>query len=79
MGGFGSQDQRRATDFAYLLSTCVQGNQTSGGTTTNSGIVNGVGSRGGAIAIYVNGVLFTNVSGEGDPRFVWSAISVRMP
>ena len=75
MGGFGSQDQRRATDFAYLLPG-VQGNQTSGGTTTNSGIVNGVGSRGGAIAIYVNGVPFTNVSGEGDPRFVWSAISV---
>ena len=75
MGGFGSQDQRRATDFAYLLPG-VQGNQTSGGTTTNSGIVNGVGSAGGAIAIYVNGVPFTNVSGEGDPRFVWSAISV---
>jgi Carboxypeptidase regulatory-like domain len=75
MGGFGSQDQRRATDFAYLLPG-VQGNQTSGGTTTNSGIVNGVGSRGGAIAIYVNGVPFTNVSGEGDPRFVWSAVSV---
>ena len=75
MGAFGSQDQRRATDFAYLLPG-VQGNQTSGGTTTNSGIVNGVGSRGGAIAIYVDGVPFTNVSGEGDPRFVWSAISV---
>ena len=75
MGGFGSQDQRRATDFAYLLPG-VQGNQTSGGTTTNSGIINGVGSAGGAIAIYVNGVPFTNVSGEGDPRFVWSAISV---
>ncbi|WP_176441904.1 TonB-dependent receptor [Granulicella rosea] len=75
MGAFGSQDQRRATDFAYLLPG-VQGNQTSGGTTTNSGIVNGVGSRGGATAIYVNGVPFTNVSGEGDPRFVWSAISV---
>jgi hypothetical protein len=75
MGAFGSQDQRRATDFAYLLPG-VQGNQTSGGTTTNSGIVNGVGSNGGAIAIYVNGVPFTNVSGEGDPRFVWSAISV---
>ena len=40
-------------------------------TTTNSGIVNGVGSRGGAIAIYVNGVPFTNVSGEGDPT-IWS-------
>ena len=75
MGAFGSQDQRRATDFAYLLPG-VQGNQTSGGTTTNSGLVNGVGSRGGAIAIYVNGVPFTNISGEGDPRFVWSAISV---
>ncbi|MDW5267428.1 MULTISPECIES: TonB-dependent receptor [Acidobacteriaceae] len=75
MGAFGSQDQRRATDFAYLLPG-VQGNQTSGGTTTNSGLVNGVGARGGAIAIYVNGVPFTNISGEGDPRFVWSAISV---
>jgi hypothetical protein len=75
MGAFGSQDQRRATDFAQLLPG-VQGNQTSGGTTTNSGLVNGVGARGGAQAIYVNGVPFTNISGEGDPRFVWSAISV---
>jgi Carboxypeptidase regulatory-like domain/TonB-dependent Receptor Plug Domain len=75
MGAFGSGDQRRATDFAMLLPG-VQGNQTSGGTTTNSGLVNGVGARGGTSAIYVNGVPFTNVAGEGDPRFVWSAISV---
>jgi Carboxypeptidase regulatory-like domain/TonB-dependent Receptor Plug Domain len=75
MGAFGSGDQRRATDFAQLLPG-VQGNQTSGGATTNVGLVNGVGARGGTSAIYINGVPFTNVSGEGDPRFVWSAISV---
>ncbi len=75
MGASGSGDQRRATDFATLLPG-VQGNQTSGGVTTNTGLVNGVGARGGVSAIYVNGVPFTNVSGEGDPRFVWSAISV---
>lgn len=75
MGAFGSGDQRRATDFAQLLPG-VQGNQTSGGATTNSGLVNGVGARGGTSAIYINGVPFTNVAGEGDPRFVWSAISV---
>ena len=75
MGASGSGDQRRATDFAVLLPG-VQGNQTSGGVTTNSGLVNGVGARGGTSAIYVNGVPFTNVAGEGDPRFVWSAISV---
>ena len=34
MGAFGSQDQRRATDFAYLLPG-VQGNQTSGENYTN--------------------------------------------
>jgi hypothetical protein len=75
MGAFNSGDQRRATDFAQLMPG-VQGNQTSGGTTTNVGLVNGVGARGGSSAVYIDGVPFTNASGEGDPRFVWSAISV---
>ena len=75
MGAYGSPDQRRATDFAQLLPG-VQGNETNGNATTNTGVINGVGARGAASAVYVDGVPFTNAAGEGDPRFVWSAISV---
>jgi hypothetical protein len=75
MGGYGQPDQRRATDFAYLMPG-VQGNETNGNATTNTGVVNGSGSRGAATAVYIDGVPFTQVSGEGDPRFVWTAISV---
>jgi hypothetical protein len=75
MGAYGSPDQRRASDFVYLMPG-VQGNETNGNATTNSGVVNGSGSRGAASAIYINGVPFTMASGEGDPRFVWTAISV---
>ena len=45
MGAYGQPDQRRATDFAFLMPG-VQGNNTSGNATTNTGIVNGSGSRG---------------------------------
>jgi hypothetical protein len=75
MGNAGSPDQRRATDFAMLMPG-VQGNETNGNTTTNTGVVNGSGSRGAASAVYVNGIPFTSVAGEGDTRFVWTAISV---
>ena len=75
MGGYGQPDQRRATDFAYLMPG-VQGNETNGNATTNTGVVNGSGSRGAATAVYIDGVPFTQLSGEGDPRFVWTAISV---
>jgi hypothetical protein len=75
MGAGGNFDQRRATDFAVLMPG-VQGNETNGNSTTNTGVVNGSGSRGAASAVYVNGLPFTSVAGEGDTRYVWSAISV---
>ncbi len=54
----------------------VQGNDTNGNATTNVGVVNGSGSRGAASAVYVDGVVFVRAGGNGDPRYVWTAISV---
>lgn len=67
--------QRRATDFASLMPG-VSAQVTNGNLTTNAGIVNGSGSRGAVSAIYINGVPITSVAGEGDPRFVWTAMTV---
>ncbi|HEY4357168.1 MAG TPA: TonB-dependent receptor [Acidobacteriaceae bacterium] len=75
MGAYGSPDQRRATDFAFLMPG-VQGNNTNGNPTTNTGIVNGSGSRGAASVVYIDGVGFVRAGGNGDPRYVWTAISV---
>ena len=50
--------------------------ETNGNATTNTGVINGSGDRGAASAVYIDGVPFTQASGEGDPRFVWTAISV---
>ena len=75
MGAYGQPDQRRATDFAFLMPG-VQGNNTSGNPTTNTGIVNGSGSRGGVSVVYIDGTPFVRAGGNGDPRFVWTAISV---
>ena len=75
MGAYGSPDQRRATDFVYLMPG-VQGNETNGNATTNTGVVNGSGSRGAASDVYVDGVPFVRAGGNGDPRYVWTAISV---
>lgn len=75
MGAYGNPDQRRATDFAFLMPG-VQGNNTSGNPTTNTGIVNGSGSLGAVTAVYIDGVAFVRAGGNGDPRFVWTAISV---
>jgi len=75
MGAYGNADQRRATDFAYLMPG-VQGNETNGNATTNTGVVNGSGSRGAASAVYIDGIPFVRAGGNGDPRFVWTAISV---
>ena len=75
MGAYGNADQRRATDFAYLMPG-VQGNVTNGNATTNTGVVNGSGSRGAASAVYVDGVVFVRAGGNGDPRYVWTAVSV---
>ncbi len=75
MGAYGNPDQRRATDFAFLMPG-VQGNNTSGNPTTNTGIVNGSGNLGAVSAVYIDGVAFVRAGGNGDPRFVWTAISV---
>jgi hypothetical protein len=75
MGAYGSPDQRRATDFAFLMPG-VQGNNTNGNPTTNTGVVNGSGSRGAVSAVYIDGLPFVRAGGNGDPRFVWTAISV---
>ena len=75
MGAYGQADQRRATDFAFLMPG-VQGNNTNGNPTTNTGVVNGSGSRGAASDVYVDGVAFVRAGGNGDPRYVWTAISV---
>lgn len=75
MGAYGQADQRRATDFVYLMPG-VQGNNTNGNATTNVGVVNGSGSRGAASVVYVDGLPFVRAGGNGDPRYVWTAISV---
>jgi len=75
MGSYGSPDQRRATDFALLMPG-AQGNETNGNATDNTGPIDGSGSRGAAAAIYIDGLPFTNVAGEGDNRYVWTSISV---
>jgi hypothetical protein len=75
MGAYGNPDQRRATDFAFLMPG-VQGNNTTGNATTNTGIVNGSGSRGAVSAVYIDGIPFVRAGGNGDPRYVWTAISV---
>jgi hypothetical protein len=75
MGAYGQPDQRRATDFAFLMPG-VQGNNTTGNATTNTGIINGSGSKGGVSVVYVDGVAFVRAGGNGDPRYVWTAISV---
>jgi Carboxypeptidase regulatory-like domain len=75
MGAYGQPDQRRASDFAFLMPG-VQANNTTGNATTNTGIVNGSGSRGAVSAVYVDGLPFVRAGGNGDPRYVWTAISV---
>ena len=75
MGAYGQADQRRATDFAFLMPG-VQGNNTNGNPTTNTGVVNGSGSRGAVSAVYIDGLPFVRAGGNGDPRYIWTAISV---
>jgi len=65
--------QRRATDFVALMPG-VNSQPTNGGGDTNVGVVNGSGSRGAVSGVYINGVPLTSVAGEGDPRFIWTAM-----
>jgi hypothetical protein len=75
MGAQGNADQRRATDFAFLMPG-VQGNFTSNNATSNTGIVNGSGPSGGVQEVYIEGVDLPEADQVGDPRFTWTALGV---
>ncbi len=75
MGQGNNNDQRRSTDFEYLMPG-VQANYTSNNSTDNSGIINGSGPKGGVSDIYIEGVDLPTADQVGDPRFTWTAISV---
>ena len=75
-GGSGTPDQRRATDFEYLLPG-VQNNWVgSNNSTQASGIINGSGPAAGAEEVYIDGVDMSTPQSVGDPRFVWTAMGV---
>jgi len=78
MGASGQPDQRRATDFAYLMPG-VQNTyaaSANGNPTDDSGSINGGNPAGGTSEIYIDGVNLTEGDGVGDPRFTWSAIGL---
>ncbi|MGA7339129.1 MAG: TonB-dependent receptor [Terracidiphilus sp.] len=75
MGYGNNADQRRATDFEYLMPG-VQSNYTSNNSTDNSGIVNGSGPAGGVSEIYLDGINLPEADQVGDPRFTWTAFGV---
>jgi hypothetical protein len=77
MGAGTKADQRRATDFAYLMPG-VQANQngSSNDPTSTTGIVNGSGPGGNVSEIYIEGINLPEADGVGDPRFTWTAIGV---
>jgi hypothetical protein len=75
MGGYGQNGARRATDFSFLMPG-FQSNTTHNNVTDNTSVVNGSGSQGGVTAVYIDGIPFTNASGEGDVRTVDSGIDV---
>lgn len=75
-GGSGTPDQRRATDFEYLMPG-VQNNWVgSNNSTQASGIINGSGPAAGAEEVYIDGVDMSTPQSVGDPRFVWTAMGV---
>ncbi len=75
MGYGNNADQRRSTDFEYLMPG-VQANYTSNNSTDNSGIVNGSGPAGGVSEIYIDGINLPEADQVGDPRFVWTAFGM---
>ena len=78
MGGSGQPDQRRSTDFAYLM----PGEQntleasSSGNPTDASGGVNGSNPAGGTSEVYIDGINLPEGDGVGDPRYTWTSFSV---
>jgi hypothetical protein len=78
MGASGQPDQRRATDFSYLMPG-VQNTlaaTANGNPTDDSGAVNGGNPGGGTSEIYIDGVNLPEGDGVGDPRLTWTAFGV---
>ncbi len=78
MGQGANNDQRRATDFAYLMPG-VQNTyaMNSGSTpTVSTGSVNGGNPAGGTSDVYIDGIDLPQADIVGDPRFTWTAFSV---
>jgi hypothetical protein len=75
-GGSGTPDQRRATDFEYLMPGVQDNWVGSNNSTQASGIINGSGPAAGAEEMYIDGVDMSTPQSVGDPRFIWTAIGV---
>jgi hypothetical protein len=78
MGQGGNNDQRRATDFAYLMpgvQNTYAANSSSNSTDATGG-VNGGNPGGGTSEIYIDGINLPEADGVGDPRFTWTAFGV---
>jgi len=75
-GGTGTPDQRRATDFEYLMPGVQDNWVGSNNSTQASGIINGSGPAAGAEEMYIDGVDMSTPQSVGDPRFIWTAIGV---
>ena len=78
MGQGGNNDQRRATDFSYLMPGVQNTYQasSSNNSTDATGGVNGGNPSGGTSEIYIDGVNLPEADGVGDPRFTWTAFGV---
>ncbi len=74
MGAGAKADQRRVTDFAYLMPGVEYVNSID--QTSQTGIVNGSGPGGNVQEVYVDGINLPEADGVGDPRFTWTAIGV---
>jgi Carboxypeptidase regulatory-like domain len=74
MGGANgiSTDQRRATDSAILMPG-VSNNETKNNESDEPMVING---NANSTEMYIEGLPFESASVSGDPRYIWSAISV---
>ncbi len=70
----GNSDQRRSTDFAYLMPGVSNVFTGSGNATDATTGING--SPNGVQEMYVDGIDLPEADGVGDNRFTWTAISV---
>ena len=76
MGASGQPDQRRATDFSYLMpgvQNTYQATSTGANPTDATGGVNGSNPGGGTSEIYIDGINLPEGDGIGDPRYTWTA------